>query len=213
MPNNLNPDKALIFRIVHVDNLPWLLRHGLPCRNSPEQHPHYRVIGNPDLIERRQYREIPMAPGGTLSDYVPFYFTPWSPMLYNIKTGYGGIERRANQDIAIIVTSLPRLDELGLDYVVSDRHAYLNVANFFRDQARLAELPWNDWRNRHFQRDHEDPDRFERYQAEALVHGTVPVEAFLGVVVYTGQVKEQVEQSATKMALKIAVHARPGWYF
>lgn len=87
------------------------------------------------------------------------------------------------------------------------------MANFFRDQARLAELPWDDWRNRHFQRDHEDPDRFERYQAEALVHGTVPVEAFLGVVVYTGQVKEQVEQSATKMALKIAVHARPGWYF
>jgi hypothetical protein len=213
MPSDLNPDKALIFRIVHVDNLPWLLRHGLPCRNSALLHPRYHPIGNPDLIERRQHRVVPLAPGGTLGDYVPFYFTPWSPMLYNIKTGYGGIERQKNDDIAIVVASLPRLDELGLDYVVSDRHAYLRMANFFRDRARLIELPWDDWCKHHFKRDREDPDRFERYQAEALVHGAVPTEALLGIVVYTESLKEQVQQWTTEMVPKIAVRALPGWYF
>ena len=57
MSNELTPEKALIFRIVHVDNLPWLLRNGLPCRNSSQQHPAYRTIGNPELIERRRQRD------------------------------------------------------------------------------------------------------------------------------------------------------------
>lgn len=31
---NLNPEKALIWRIVHRDNLPWILDNGLHCANS-----------------------------------------------------------------------------------------------------------------------------------------------------------------------------------
>lgn len=213
MANNLTPEKALIFRIVHVDNLPWLLRNGLPCRNADQQHPGYRTIGNPDLIERRRHREIPIAPGGTLADYVPFYFTPHSPMLYNIKTGFGGIQRCENREIAVLVSSLPRLDEVGAPYVVADRHAYLKVAQFSAGRAGLDLLPWSDWQRRHFKRDPEDPDRFERYQAEALVRGTVPVSALLGVVVYTEQVKGDVERIAADAELQIAVHALPGWYF
>lgn len=214
MSNNLTPDKALIFRIVHVDNLPWLLRHGLQCRNFGHRHPNYQSIGNPELIEKRQRREIPVDPGGTLGDYVPFYFTPKSPMLLNIKTGYGGIQRRENREIAILVSSLPRLDELGVPYVVADRHAYLNVARFFRDRDGLAGLPWADWQQQYFKRDLENPERFERYQAEALVHRELPVQALLGVVVYTDRVKGQVEQwAADAGADNVAIHVRPRWYF
>ena len=46
----LNPEKALIFRITHIANVPWLLDHGLHCRNSAEFDPDFRNIGNPDLI-------------------------------------------------------------------------------------------------------------------------------------------------------------------
>jgi hypothetical protein len=31
---SLNPAKALIWRIVHRDNLPWILDHGLHCWNG-----------------------------------------------------------------------------------------------------------------------------------------------------------------------------------
>ena len=41
---------------------------------------------------------------GTLNDYVPFYFTPFSIMMYNIKTGYGGIKHVPNEKIAILVS-------------------------------------------------------------------------------------------------------------
>jgi hypothetical protein len=37
-------------------------------------------------------------------------------MFYNIHTGWGGLPRFENKDIAIIVTSLPFLDERGIIY-------------------------------------------------------------------------------------------------
>jgi len=83
MHTKLNSEKALIFRIVHRLNVPWILEHGMCCRNSGLQDPNYRTIGNPELIDKRQRRHVPIPPSGTLSDYVPFYFTPFTPMLYN----------------------------------------------------------------------------------------------------------------------------------
>src|ERR1035437_6684336 len=73
MSKDLNPQKALIFRIVHRDNVPWILDHGLHCRNSGNVDPNYVEIGNPDLISKRNHHFVPKPPGGTLSDYVPFY--------------------------------------------------------------------------------------------------------------------------------------------
>jgi len=43
---------------------------------------------NPDLIDKRSRRVVDVTPGGTLSDYVPFYFTPYSIMMLNVMTGY-----------------------------------------------------------------------------------------------------------------------------
>ena len=48
---------------------------------------------------------MPIHPGGTLSDYVPFYFTPFSPMAYNIHTGLG-VNRINWRDIVVLVASL-----------------------------------------------------------------------------------------------------------
>jgi hypothetical protein len=51
--------------------------------------PNYINIGNIDLIDKRGYRKVPIEPGGTLADYVPFYFTPFSVMMKNIHSGRG----------------------------------------------------------------------------------------------------------------------------
>jgi hypothetical protein len=81
MSANLNPGKALIFRIVHCDNLPWILDHGLHASNGSTFDPNYRNIGNAQLIDRRSRRAVPVDPWGTLNDYIPFYFTPFSIMI------------------------------------------------------------------------------------------------------------------------------------
>ena len=84
----LNSEKALIFRVAHRDNLPFILKNGLYAPGGHVLDPTYRNIGNVDLIGKRTRRVVPCGPGGTLTDYVPFYFTPYSIMLLNIHTGY-----------------------------------------------------------------------------------------------------------------------------
>ena len=134
--SNLNAQKALIWRIVHRDNLPWILDNGVHCRNSATQAPNYVNIGNEELIDKRAHRVVPVGPGGTLSDYVPFYFTPFSPMMYNIKTGYGGIRKRSNEEIIILVSSLHRVHQMGVRFVFTDRHAirrWRNISTILRN--------------------------------------------------------------------------------
>ena len=84
----LSAERALIFRITHVDNLDWILRHGLRCRSDTLADPKFVDIGRHEIINRRVTKAVGAPPGGTLSNYVPFYFTPRTPMLLNIKTGW-----------------------------------------------------------------------------------------------------------------------------
>jgi hypothetical protein len=213
MSTNLNPEKALIFRIVHRDNVPWILEHGMYCRNARTQDPNYRTIGNPDLIDKRRRRAVPIPPGGTLSDYIPFYFTPFTPMLLNIKTGYGGVKKLLNEDVVIFVSSLPALSQKGVPFLFTDCHAYLVNANFYDDLEDLGRLDWRILQNRDFKRDPDDPGKMERYQAEALVHNHIPVESFIGLACYTDRVYGQVEELVNNHGLELQVVKRTGWYF
>lgn len=210
---SLSPDKALMFRITHRENLAWILRNGISCRSGASQDPNFRRIGNPELIEARRHRPVPISPGGTLDDYVPFYFTPFSPMLLNIKTGYGGIPRVANDDIVILISSLRRVANEGLRFVFTNRHAYLAAAEYFNDLSDLDEVDWDILQRRDFKRDPEDPDKFERYQAEALVHGQVPADSLLGVVCHSEALTRAVEKDATALGLELKAICRPHWYF
>ncbi|MDP1698290.1 MAG: DUF4433 domain-containing protein [Xanthomonadaceae bacterium] len=210
--SSLCPEKALIFRIAHRDNVSWLLGHGLHCRNSSHRDPDYVNIGNPDLIVRRASRTVEIDPYGTLSDYVPFYFTPYSPMLYNIKTGYNGIAKRANEEIVILVSSLHHLREMGQRFLFTNRHAYLRTAEYFDDLARLDRIDWLLLRSRDFKRDPDDPDKFARYEAEALVHQHLPIDALLGIACYNMPTKALIDGQLAERRLALDVKVLPGWY-
>ena len=212
MSANLNPQKALIFRIVHCDNLPWILDNGLHAKNG-RLDPNYRNIGNPDLIDKRSRRVVPIPPGGTLNDYVPFYFTPFSIMLFNIKTGYGGIRQVPNQEIAILVSSLHRVSELGIRFVFTNQHAYPAAAEYFSDPADLDRIDWPLLQSRNFKHDPDDPGKKERYQAEALIWRYMPLDALLGVCCYNEAVKVQVQAEIERRGLEIKTLVQPGWYF
>lgn len=211
--HNLNPEKALIWRIIHRGNLPWVLENGLHCGNGDVQAPNWISIGNPELIGKRANHPVLLPPGGCLNDYVPFYFTPFSPMLRNINTGWGGIQKRPNAEIVILVSSLHRIAAQGSSFLFTDSHAYYQWANFYSDLAHLNKIDWPILQARDFRRDPEDPAKFERYQAEALVHRHVPISGLLGIVCYTEDVKQAIEQQLQARNLNLPVHVRPGWYF
>ncbi len=148
-----------------------------------------------------------------LSDYVPFYFTPFSPMMYNIKTGYNGITKRTNEEIVILVTSFRKLRSSGVDAIFSDRHAYLNAAKFYDCEDDLDKLDWTLWQNRDFKRDANNPAKFERYEAECLSPQHVPVEALLGVACYNESANARALDDAAAVGSQVDVRVLPQWYF
>lgn len=210
---NLNPQKALIWRIVHRDNLPWVLENGLHCGTSNNSAPNWVSIGNPELIDKRSRRIIPCQPGGYLNDYVPFYFTPFSPMLHNIHTGWGGIQKRSNDEILILVSSLPHVAKLGLPVLFTDSHAYYQWANFYSNLTDLSKIDWAILQARDFRRDPDDPAKFERYQAEALIYRHLPIEGLLGIVCYTDAIKQAIERLLQARHQNVPIHTRTQWYF
>lgn len=212
MSGSLRREKGLIFRILHLSNVPWIMKHGMHCANAATRDPNFVTIGNTDLIDKRHYRQVPCAPHGTLSDYVPFYFTSFTPMLLNIKTGFK-VPKRPNQEIVIFVASLPALHNQEVPFLFTDRHAYLEAAQFSDDLAMLDWIDWEMLQKRDFRRDPEDPGKFERYQAEALIYKQMPIEALAGVMCYDDETRNKVEAAAAARGRKLQIITKPGWYF
>jgi hypothetical protein len=211
---DLTAERARIFRITHIGNIEWILNNGLHCNNSPTKDPNFVQIGNPDLINKRAARVVPAPTGGTLDDYIQFYFTPFSPMLYNIKTGWNGIQKRPMREIVILTSTLHDLALNNVGFTFTDRHAYLQLARFSSQLAELA--AWIDWkilRARDFARDPNDPGKFERYQAEALALGHVPLPALNGVVCHGAEEEAHLRDLVQNAGVEFSVAARPNWFF
>jgi hypothetical protein len=213
MALEINQDRARIFRVTHIDNVPWILENGLHAKNSPQSDPDFRAIGNQELIDKRTAREVPVEPGGVLSDYVPFYFTPHSMMLYNIHTGYGEVSQVANKDLVFCVTSIHVLAEQEKPFAFTDRHAYLRAAQFFNSADDLHNVDWPLLQARNFQRDPDDPEKTDRYQAEALIYGSLAAEDISGIVCYSQNIKGTLDSMIENAGLTLQTAARPAWYF
>lgn len=208
----LNRKRALIFRITHASNVPWILDNGVHAASSGVLDPDYRPIGKEDLIERRALRVVPVEPGGVLADYVSFYFTPRTPMLLNIRTGRG-VEQHPMSDIVMLVSSVHTLVEKDIPFVLTDRHAYLQAARYANDLSGLSAIPWEQLQASDFQRSEEDPSRIERYQAEALVHRHLPLDALLGMACYDQGSKRRIEDELTRRSLKMRLVVDSHPYF
>lgn len=213
MLHELNPSNAWIFRITHIRNVSWILANGLHCRNSGRTDPEFVTIGKPDIIAMRDTRMVPVPPHGTLSDYIPFYFTPKSPMLYNIVTGWGSIPRRSSSDIAIMVSSLRYLADAGIAALYTDRHAYLNTARFFSSLDHLDKIDWVPLQRHDFSRDVDDPGKTERYQAEALVHRHLPIEHLSEIACCSDDRRELIEEMRDELGIELTIKVRRHWYF
>lgn len=209
---SLNPEKALIWRIIHRNNLPWILENGIHCANSPSLDKNYVPIGNGELIDKRRHRQVPISPYGTLADYVPFYFTPFSVMMLNIHSGRG-VRKRTNDEIVILVSSLHRINELAIPFLFTNAHAYPTWTDYYDDLSKLNKIDWPLLQSRDFKRDPDDLRKIERYQAEALIYNKMPIEALLGIICYTDSVKAEIDARTKKLGLDLKTVARPGWYF
>jgi hypothetical protein len=147
-----------------------------------------------------------------LSDYVPFYFTPFSIMMYNIHTGYN-VRQVPNEEILIVVSSLARIAEFQIPFVFTDQHAYPAMANYYTDVGDLSKIDWTLLNRKDFQHDPDDPGKKERYQAEALIWKHVPLSALLGICSCNADVDANVKAELQNRKLVLQSIVQRGWYF
>jgi hypothetical protein len=81
----LNQHKNFCYRIYHIQNLPHILENGLCSKHHPAASAGFISIGNPSIISARDSTMVKINGYGNIGEYIPFYFTPRSMMLFNIK--------------------------------------------------------------------------------------------------------------------------------
>ena len=105
------------------------------------------------------------------------------------------------------------LSTAGREFVFSDRHAYLQTAQFFTSIGDLDEIDWGILQRRDFQKDVNDLEKTDRYQAEALVFRHLPAEHLAGIVCMNENKQRTIEGQREEVGLTMKIVARPNWYF
>jgi hypothetical protein len=206
------PNPLWVFRIVHMDNIEFILTHGMFTKDHPNRDPNYINIADLRIQKLRETQPVRIPNRGNLSDYVPFYFGPLSPMLYRIKTGYG-VKQIDQSAIVYICCKVDKLKTECPNIIFTDGHAKPIDTRHFDDFNQLSEIDWNmvnqhDWKNTD-----EDNDRMRRKQAELLVHSHVPANCIGAIAVYNAASKTKVETIMKNLKLQIPVIVKTNYYY
>ena len=205
-----------IFHITHLDNLAAIVTaNGLWSNNHrPAGMAVPTSIAHAQIQGRRARVVVPSGFGGTLHDYVPFYFGDRSPMLYANHAGQVPSNPGGQRCIAYLVFDAGAVAAAVPGWAFTDGHAVMRpLTRYFDRLDDLNQLDWGAIGARHWGDTPQDPDRKRRKQAEFLVHRFVPWRLVTEVAVIDG-----AAQSAAVAALAAAPHRpsvaiRPRWYY
>lgn len=162
----------------------------------------------------REHRNVPVAPHGTLNDYVPFYFCTHSVMLFNIHTGRVEGVTAKQADIVYLVSSIEKLVETNVRFLFTNQHAYVQAGTeFYIDPTDLTKLDWLLIRSRDFERDPNDLGKLERRAAERLVHRILPIATLLGIGCLDEGTHEFLSGHANNASIALKIVKCPQWYF
>jgi ssDNA thymidine ADP-ribosyltransferase, DarT len=123
------------------------------------------------------------------------------------------IELNSRSEFLCLVGKAVRIEgKQEIPFVFTDRHAYLQAAEFYNDLNRLDRIDWPRIQARDFRRDPEDPGKVERYQAEGLIYRYLPLAALLGIICSRDEERTKIEEECGRLGLMKEVLCRPGWY-
>jgi hypothetical protein len=203
----------LIVHFTHVSNLPAMLAAG--CIKSDElvraEAIGINECGNVEIKQRRRGRRVPMAPEGLVSEYVPFYFAPRSPMLYSIYRGNVPTYSEGQEPLVYLWSRLSSVEMNGLTWTASDGNCASDLTLYSDSWATTETMvDWPLMGQTYWNNTTEDGDRMRRRMAEFLVYQRFPLAAVNGIVVKSEQMAVYV-RSLT--ANRWNVEVKPGWYY
>lgn len=211
------PDTIWLYRFIHLDNLDLLLRRGgLHAPNyTPDDGLVYHTIHDEAVQAGRHVTAIPCGPGGTVHDYVPFYFGPLSPMMLQLKTGQVEGYDEGQEPLIYLVTTVEAVQGAGVPFVFSDGHGLAALTDWFDDLSDLGEVDWDIVKQRYWADTLEYDDRQRRKQAEFLVHQFLDWSLIKGIAVINDTVKQQVEAVLSEYTHlhQPPVKVKRNWYY
>ncbi len=201
-----NPPTIIrLYRIVHLQNVEYIIKNGLYTRSSSNFDPSYIDIGDSQLIAQRHDYPAKLEGCGNLGEYVPFYFAGHSSMLLNIKTGFRGITKRPQYEIIYIVCKLDDILSNCHEWFFTDGHAKDIFSNHFNDLEDLSMIDWDMVLEQYWRPTEDDYDRQRRKQAEFLIRDHVPVICIEQIVVKDNPRKKLIKNIMEKFNLSINV--------
>jgi hypothetical protein len=212
----LNKDRKYCYRITHIQNLPLILENGIVNKNHRDADGNYIEIGNPEIIDVRSTTPVRIDGYGMIGDYVPFYFTPKSMMLFNIITGYRApvVPKRRQNEILVIrclITDLTKLTK----WFFTDGQANIKDGSVkhYNNLSYLHEIDWESIQQSNFSKNDGDYDRPRRYQAEFLVNSKVPLKFIESLNVYNQNAADYVNEVLNENNINLAVNIQPQYFF
>lgn len=211
------PVPSPILRFTHVDNLDTIIRrNGIHAPNHvPDDGLTYRFCHSAEVHGARADVSIPVGPGGTIHDYVPFYFGYLSPMMLNLKTGRVDGYNEGQEPLIYLVSSAQAVEDAGIKFVYSDGHGLATFTDWFDDLDKLDAVDWTVVNLRYWTDNINDMDRQRKKQAEFLVHQCCPWSLIQEIVVIDSTMQRRVEaiQAAFPADQRRVVRADRSWYY
>jgi hypothetical protein len=204
-----------IYHFTHIANLEGIFRSGALlcdglCRASGYT---VRDIAYSNLKDQRSRTLVEVPPGGTLDEYVPFYFGPRSPMLFAYMKGNVTGKPESQDEIVYFATAAETLAENGVPFAFTDGHPIREPKAFYNDLRYLDQVDLPLMKERYWNDTDEDPDRKRRRQAEFLAWERVPLPMIMAVAGRTDSVRLALQEIVTDHSLDIRCLKRPSWYY
>lgn len=134
------------------------------------------------------------------------------PMLYHIYRGTVLDYKGTQEDIVYMVSIVEKIHSMGLPFLFTDRHAYLEQKNVFNDYAALVKLRWDIINDDTWHKEYSDTKK-EFKQAEFLIYQHLPVDGILGIIAQNDEIATFVRNEAAKANLSIQVITKPDYYY
>lgn len=194
-----------------MPNLALILRHGLYCKNNCPINPTlFFSIGNDEIIGRRSRAIVKCYPETVVNDYVPFYFSIRTPMLYNINTGWN-VPKYPQHNIIYLCFKLTDLTTDEFQWCYTNGNAAVEISKFFTDLNQIEQnIDWNSIQTTDFAGKR---DTTRKKHAEFLVRNHVPSQLIKKIVVMTEHKKIEVENILHKENIVIPVAVNSKYYF
>lgn len=176
------------YHFTHLQNLESIVKNGFLSTNEKERLGiSHKDIANGNIQERRHNMNVPIFPGGTVHDYVPFYLCTRNPMLLSVITSKN-IDQQLMIFFAVGIDKL--IDE---DTIFTDASANTSIPpNFYTNPQDLDNLDWESitcqkWGVK-------SDDHRHRKMSEVLIYKKLEISAVDYIIVWNKDIKNKVEE-------------------